>query len=308
MRIVGSLTQAQVQRAYLDLGYSLHNATLLSNFVEKLASQTRKDKAQPYIDGLRRQILTMYVNEKLELSDAAFALNDLGFTPEEADHYFAEAKLIQQAEDALQVEAGIGRLYVSSFIAEDDARKRLGIAGAPAKAIDRLIRKWNLQRELHRDTEHFHKMRDLTKAEVTEAYTDKLMSREDADTFLEFLGYPKAEAEIVLSLADYKSARATRTAMQTAIQAAYVAGVRPLVETSNMLDKLGLPTDRRDALLQEWTLLRETRTEKIPTATLRDLVKTSRLTRADAFVHLKRHRYTDEDANIMLDLWLNVGP
>jgi hypothetical protein len=161
--------------------------------------------------------------------------------------------------------------------------------------------------ELKQDTEHFHKVRDLTKSEVTEAYTDKLMSRPDAELFLEQLGYPKAESEIVLSLADYKAARTTRTAIQEAMKSAYVNGVQDLLTTSNMLDSLGLPTERRDALLTEWRLLRETRTEKIPLATLRDLLKTGRLSRDDTFAHLKRHRYTDDDANIMLDLWLNVG-
>jgi len=303
MRIVGSLTQAQVQRAYLDLGYNLKNATLLADFVEKLAKGAKKDAAQPYVDGLRRRILQYYVEEKLELSDASFALTDLGFTEQEATAYLTEASLIQQAEDAVQMEVGIGRIFVAGYITEDDARKRLGAIAAPAKAIDRLIRKWNLQRELRLDTEHFHKMRDLSKAEITEAYTDKLMTRGDAETFLGQLGYPQDEATIVLSLADYKAARTTRTATQEAIKAAYVNGVLDLVPASNKLDALGLPTERRDSLLTEWTLLRETRTEKIPLATLRDLVKSQRFSRDEAFVHLKRHRYTDADANVMLDLW-----
>lgn len=303
MRITGSLTKAQVQRAYLDLGYDLVNATRLTEFVEALATQTRKDKAQPFIDNLRRRILDFYVSEKLELSDASFALTDLGFTKEEADHYLAEAALVQKAEDALQVENGIGRIFVSGYITEDDARKRLGAAGAPGKAVDRLIRKWNLQRELHGDTEHFHKARDLTKSEITEAYSDRLMSRVDASTFLKSLGYPQNEADIVLALADYKAARDSRAAMTEAVKALYVNGIRDLVTTSNALDSLGLPTDRRDGLLSQWTLLRETRTEKLPLATLRDLARAGKLNRSAAFSHLKRHRYTDDDANLMLDLW-----
>jgi hypothetical protein len=305
---VGSLTKAGVQRAYLNLGYSPPNALLLADFVEKFYAQTKKDKAQPIIDGLRKRILALYEQEKLDYSDAAFALSDLNFTKEEADLFLAETKLVQQAEDAQAREAGIGRIYVRGFITAEDTRSRLQRAKVPDAAIARLLAKWDLEKELHQDTEHFHKVRDLTKAEVTEAYKDQLMTGKDAAALYESLGYPTNESQMLISLADYQRERQTRKALQDAVKALYVSGLRDAVTTSNALDALALPALQRDALLAEWRLLRETRTERLPIATLRDMMKGKYLDRPAAFDHLKRHRYTDDDANLLLDFWTGVKP
>jgi hypothetical protein len=308
MYSVGSLDKAGVQRAYLNLGYSLPNATLLADFVERLYTVAKKDKAQPLIDGLRRRVLQLFVEDKLDLSDASFALTDLNFTAAEADYYLREARMVQHAEDAKEIEAGIGKLYQKRYITEVDARTRLQKGGVPAAAIERLMRKWNLQIEYAQDTEHFHKTRELSKSEVTTAYKDGLMTNTDALALFEKLGYPLAESQMLLHVADYQKEGASRKAMQDAIKALYVSGIRDAQATSNALDGLFLPAVQRDALLAEWLLLRETRTEKLPIATLRDMLKARYLTRDQAFEHLKRHRYTDNDASLLIDFWSGIKP
>jgi hypothetical protein len=303
MYSVGSLTKAGVERAYLNLGYNPTNARALADFVERYYAQAKKDKAQPIIDGLRRQILRLYQQGKLELSDASFALTDLNFTADEAAYFLKETDLIQQAETATLLESGIGRLYAKGYTDEPGARDRLKKAGVPAMAIEQLIAKWNLQLELNQDNEHFHKARDLTLSQVIEAYVDGQMTRDVAEGYVELLGYPANAAAILLAEADYRQMKATRTATQDALKALYVNGIRDALTTSNDLDTLGLPSQRRDALIAEWTLLRETRTEKIPIATLRDMYKKKILSQDDVFAHLKRHRYTDDDAKLMLQFW-----
>jgi hypothetical protein len=56
--------------------------------------------------------------------------------------------------------------------------------------------------------------------------------------------------------------------------------------------------------ISEWSLARETRTERISIATLRDMVRKSGfMDDTTALAHLKRHRFTDGDATLLLQFW-----
>jgi hypothetical protein len=303
MYSVGALTHAGVQRAYLDLGYSPANALRLADFVQKLYATGQKDRSRPLLDGIAKRILDLYVAEKLPYSDAAFAFADLGFTQEEADHYLAEAKMIQAGEEAQALEAGIGRLYSNSYIDEADARKRLTDAGVPDAAIDSLIRKWDLEIQYLTDKRLSHPTRDLSKAEVLDAFKAGMILEEDARTWLSHLGYPPDEADTLIGLAKFQQARDVRKLQIEAYKALYVNGTRSPLDVSNALDAMGLLVQQRDAYLTEWELLREQRTEKLPIATLRDMFKAGILDQSTVTPQLQRHRLTDSDIALLLELW-----
>jgi hypothetical protein len=307
MHKVGALTHAGVERAYLDLGYSPANALRLADYVQKLNSQEAKDRSLPIINGLKTRILNLYIAEKLDLSDAAFALKDLGFTTEEQDFYLAEAKVIQKSEEAVELESGIGKLYVANFIDEAEARTRLEKTGLPATGIASLFRKWKLQIEYKELSAEHVKARELTKAEIIDAYKAHLATRDDAAFLLSSIRYTDVEIELELGLADFQVQKQTRTTQIDAIKALYVNGVRDELTTSTSLDALILPTVQRDAYLAEWRLQKEQRTEKIPLATVRDMVRAKFLPRGEAEDQLRRHRLSELDIGILLDFWLGVS-
>lgn len=301
---VGLLSKAQVERAYLDLGNPPEHARLLAEFVVRLNATTSKNQAQTLTTNLQRHVVQLFIQDKLSKDEVTDTLTDLQFTPEEIDVFVQEANLVRAAEFQSAVEGGIGKLYMAGIIQETEAIQRLRDSDLPEDAIATLLAKWNLAIEYQGGTEHIHKHRELTKGEVLQALIDNIIDEPTAESMLEDLGYDKNGADAEIGLALYKAAIATQRVQIDAIKASFVNGVIEQLEASNRLDALSIPFERRDAYLAEWSLARETRTERIPIATLRDMLKGEYLTDQDTFFHLKRHRFTDDDANLLIRFWL----
>ena len=301
---VGLLSKAQVERAYLDLGNTPAHARLLAEFVVRLNATTTKNQAQSLVTGLQRHVIQLFIQDKLSEDEATSTLAELQFTPEETDVFLQEAKLVRAAEFQAAVEGGIGKLYIAGMIPETDAIQRLRDADLPDDAIHTLMAKWNLAIEYRGGTEHIHRHRELTKSEVLQALADNIIDEKVAESMLEDLGYDKDGADAEIGLALYRASAATKRIQIDAIKASYINGVIEQLEASNRLDALSVSFERRDAYLAEWSLARETRTERIPLATLRDMVKGSYLTEEEGFAHLKRHRLNNEDATLLLKFWL----
>lgn len=308
MAQIGQLTPAEVERAYLDLGYNLPNAKRLADFTSALAAKTRKDEASVLVDGLRRQILRLYTANKLSADAAKQSLADIGFSAEEIDVYLAESDVIQQSEFAAAMEAGIGKLYVAGQISADDATARLTQAGVPDAGQALLMSKWNLEIEYRGGTAHIHQHKELTKGEVLAAFVDGLIDQPTAEGMLEDLGYEQTGADAEIALAQYRAARAVKTSQIDAVKASYVNGTIEALDASNRLDALFVPADQRDAYLETWGLQRETRTERIPLATLRDMAKGGWITKDVLLSHLRRHRFTEDDAALLVNFWMAQNP
>lgn len=308
MASVGQLTHAEVERAYLDLGYNQKNARRLADFTAALAKSARKSEASQLIDGLRRQIIRLYTVEKLSADDASRQLEEIGFSKEEIAVWLAEADIVQQSEFAAAVESGIGKLYVAAQIDATEAAKRLTEAGVPDTAQVRLFARWNLEIEYRGGSAHIHAHKELTKGEVLAAMVDGLIDEKTAETMLVNLGYEQVGADAEIGLALYKSARAVKQAQIEAIKSSFVNGTIEALDASNRLDQLYVPTEQRDAYLDTWTLQRETRTERIPLATLRDMAKGGYIDGEELLAHLKRHRFTDADASLIIRFWTAQPP
>lgn len=303
MASIGLLNHAQVERAYLDLGYDQHNARRLADFVDSLSKKSAKDQATKIVDNLKSHTVQLYIQGKLSLDAVNSTLADMGFTEAETTALTTEAELIRASQLSAIVEAGIGKLYMAGIIDDVSATQQMQAAGIPVDAMSLLFRKWDLAIQYRGGTEHIHKHRELTKGEVLASYADGLMDQATAQGMLTDMGYDDSGAAAELALADFKAARQSRTTIIDAIKAKFINGVAEALDTSNSLDALGMPSDQRDAYMSEWTLQRETRTERIPLATLRDMFKTDFLSEEDLLTHLRRHRYTDSDAALIISFW-----
>ena len=304
---VGLLTKSQVERAYLDLGNTPEHARLLAEFVVRLNTATTKNQAQSLVTGIQRRVIELYVADKLSLDQVKETLADLEFTDAEISVFVAEADLVHESQRIALVEAGIGKLYSTGRIDAKDATKRMMDAGVPVNAMSTLFEKWDLAIEYRDLPDHVHRHRELTKSEIVTALVDSLIDQPTAETMLEGLGYDKASADTEIHLALYKSDIAARRTIIDAIRASFVNGTIEQLDASNRLDALYVPADQRDAYLSEWSLARETRTERIPIATLRDMFKGEYVTEVEVLAHLRRHRFTDEDAALLVKFW-NAQP
>jgi hypothetical protein len=302
---MGLLSHAEVERAYLDLGYSQRNARRLADFVDALNKKARKDEAAILVDNLKKQTLRLYVAGKLDESEVEQTLTDLNFTEAERAVFKAEALLIARADRITRIEGRVGKLYVAGMISADEAEKRLEAHDVPIDARRMLFGEWDLDIEYRGGTAEIHKQRDLTKAEIVEAFKDGLVDEPTTLAMLEHAGYDEHESNALIGLALFQVAKATKKTQIEAIKAIFVNGLGTELDVSNRLDMLKIPADQRDAFIAEWSLARETRTERIPIATLRDMVKGGYLSEDEAFEHLKRHRFTNTDADLLLKFWGN---
>lgn len=300
---VGLLDFAGVERAYLNLGYSHSDALKLAEFTQKLNSKVKKDEAAALIDGVRKQALRLWVQGKLGDTEVAKTLVDIGFTDAEIETFQAEALLVARADRITAIESRIGKLYIAGIIDAIEATKRLESHDIPQAAITMLLATWDLDIEYRGGTEHILKHRELTKGEIVEGLIDGMIDQSTATSMIVALGYDQIGAEAEVALALFKQAKATKKTKVDAIKASYINGVIEQLDASNRLDALLIPGDQRDSYLSEWTLTRETRTERIPIATIRDMLIGEYLTEPDAFVHLKRHRFTDADVDLLIKFW-----
>jgi hypothetical protein len=301
---IGLLSHANVERAYLDLGYNQKHARQLADFTDANNKKARKDAAGSLVDNIRREVLRLYVSGKLSEDEVKSTLSDLLFTDAEIAVFIHESNLVREAQYATVLEAGIGKLYVDGIITDKDAIKRMTDANIPVDAQSILFAKWDLEIEFKGGSASIHKHRELTAAEVEQALADGLISSDDAKQHFIDMGFDDASATGKVALTLYKTARATKNAQIAAVRASYVNGTIEQLDASNRLDALLIPSGQRDGFLTTWGLERETRTERIPLATLRDMAKGGYITEEVLMVHLKRHRYTDEDAQLIVKFWM----
>ena len=305
---LGLLNHAGVERAYLDNGYSQKNARRLADFVDSLNHKAKKDEAAQLVDNLRREVVRLYVSGKLSEDAIKDTLKDLLFTDAEIEVFVREAELVRESQFATALESGIGKLYMNGIITDKEAIKRMEAAHVPRDAQSLLFQKWDLEIEFRGGTEHLHKHRELTASEVEQALADGLISADDAKQHFLDMGFDDDSATGKVSLTLFKASRATKNAQVAAIRASYVNGTIEALEASNRLDALLVPSQQRDAYLNTWTLERETRTERIPLATLRDMAQGDWITQEELIMHLKRHRFTDDDASLIARYWMAQKP
>ena len=305
---VGLLSKAQVERAYLDLGNTPDHARLLAEFVVRLNATATKDQSATLTTNLQKHVISLFIQDKLSQDQIKTTLTDLGFNDAEITVFVEEAKLIRAAEYSAAVETGVGRLYQTGRITDKDSIQRLRDAGLPDDAIHTLMSKWELAIEYRELPAHVATHRELTASEILESLVDGIIDEPTTEAMLESVGYDKNSADTRIGLAKYKATRATRRVQTDAIKAAYTNGVIEQLEASNRLDALYISAEQRDAYLTEWSLSRETRTERIPIATLRDMLKGNYLDEPTTIQHLKRHRFTDEDALLLVKFWQMQPP
>jgi len=121
------------------------------------------------------------------------------------------------------------------------AYKDIGYDQAHAEKMAEFTRRANLGAE-----------RDLSKAEVLTGYRERIITREQAETFLRNLHYDEAETGYLLDFQDWKLEQEIQQDLLAAIQARYQGRLIDRSEAQRQLDQLGLPSAQVTALLARW--------------------------------------------------------
>lgn len=148
--------------------------------------------------------------------------------------------------------------------------------------------------------------KQLSAAKVIDAYEARVIARDKAVADLGLAGYDPAVAGELLDLADAQAVAKLRAAAVTKIRAIYVAHRMTRAEASADLDKLLVPADQRDHMLDLWDLEQQANIRTLSEAELRLIAKatgpdgTTPLVPAGWYVgRLVAMGYTHADASLL---------
>ena len=234
---------------------------------------------------------------------------DLGYNEEKAAWLTEFTKQYANPDDASQLD-DMTDLAVSTFrtayrrgvITRDDALDRIVDAGYTEDVADFYLSIDDAQMALNPTTDAGVPIRDLTVPIIREAYSEKLWTRERAQTELEALGYLVWEADLLLQLEDLAQQRELTGLQETVIKELYLANSIERSEASHQLDALDVLPERRDLLLQRWDLSRDTKDRRLTLAQLQSGFREGLMSDTELLDELVAMGYNDKDAKFLVDI------
>lgn len=252
MHKLGILTGPQVTRAYMDLGYSFANAKRLRAFTESLNNVEAKNESETFRSPVRTRVITDFLAGTISQETAERVLAGVGYDATDTAQWWPAALELREANQRAAIRDDVGRLFVDGFWTAEQALARLSDAGFDDDTRSHLIEDWELDRELKMSRDLLKEQRDLSKAEILEAYRDGISDRSSTVAFLVSAGYDDREAGTLVALQDARTERELRRLDVDAIHTQYTRGLVDRATASGQLDALGLPVRSRQAYLSRW--------------------------------------------------------
>lgn len=150
--------------------------------------------------------------------------------------------------------------------------------------------------------EQLDEERQLTKAEVIALYKARAIPREETVELLDGLGYDEEQSALVIRLADYQRDNAFRTAAVAVVRGRYVAREIDEREVTERLDRIGVPAEERERLLDLWAFQREESPRRLTEAQARAAWRAGVLDEQGYRQQLERMGYPADEVGILLEL------
>lgn len=302
MHKLGIITDAQVESAYKELGYSDERAHNLMLFTIAVNKQESDDALEPFRSGLRSKMISMYQSRTLPEADLREGLDDLGYSAEQVGAYIAEATFIRAADEAEDWRKAIQSNYVKGFWTREQAITKMLDLGFSNEEVIEHVTVWDVQRELRDATEEERAQKDLTKTEVISAYRDGIMDEAEARAGLQALGYDDAEETMLIALADQANAKAQRSEVEASVRALYVAGRIGEGEARSKLGAAGVTSLRVETLMGKWADEILARTPSLSVAQIQAALRKDLIDSDDAGRRLEALGYDEEDRRIIIGI------
>jgi len=186
MYSLGVLNEAEVKKAYQELGYNEENAERMSEFTIR---QTRQTLARFTPNDVSKAFVSRYISE----GEASSILREMNVKDDDARAVLRAAIRKREWDFKSDQIAGISNLYKKKELNESEARSRLSALRLPTEEIDVLIQKWTLK-----ETEEV--VPTWTTAQTVSFLKKGLISRERAVEELRLIGYNAERIEIYLAV------------------------------------------------------------------------------------------------------------
>jgi hypothetical protein len=143
-------------------------------------------------DLARTTIMQMYSDGLIDDSQVISTLTGMGYSQSDAK-YLLSIQQLKRTEQAINSAiAKIHSLYIGYKINSTDAVNALNKLRIPDSQVSNLVNLWTVEREQN--------TRDLTQAQIVDAWFDNIISQNEAETKLNQIGYTVHDAWIILCI------------------------------------------------------------------------------------------------------------
>ena len=186
---IDAISEDELFDSYMDLGYNADNATRLVKFTNQL-----KAKRKQISGGTERptSVLKYYKNWLIGDTEARQRLKNSGLSDNAANEALQIAANQRKNDSQLACIKGIKAQYKRFIIDDVEARRDLTAIGVAIENITPLVAQWNCERA--------NKPKELTAAQVCNAYKNLLIDKQEYYRRLKAIGYQEDEAGILLEI------------------------------------------------------------------------------------------------------------
>ena len=188
----------------------------------------------------------------------------------------------------------VRRLYREGVYTRDQALTRLAHNGFSPDDAEALL--------AAEDGGAEQSTKELTKSEILSLLTDRAIDETTARDMLGVAGFGPGEIEWLVIIADLRRSRKYADAVIARVRAGFVGYRLDASEASSILDRLRVPVDQREELLDLWALERLATTRGLTAVQVKTALKKDLIDQEGALTRLRQQGYGDEDAEIFLRL------
>lgn len=145
-------------------------------------------------------------------------------------------------------------------------------------------------------------MKGLSRAAIVSAYSDKIIKRDEAESYLSDIGLSKEVLEFYLTMAEFEITSKDQKEAIDRIKVAYVSGGIEHNDIVNELGKLALPSGRQETLIKDWDNIIAKKDKAPAKADLMAFLKAKVIKKEGFIDEMSRAGYSLKHINWYLDL------
>jgi len=252
---------------------------------------------------VKTKALAMYQSRRISAAQLRSTLLQLKYPEEIVSRFIADIDFVRESDRRDDVAAAVKGSYVKALRSKDDTVAILKKTGYTDEGIAEVMESWDILREATELQPHQEVTRDLTKAEILQAFSDDIYDEEQTRRAVAALGYDDAETNAIVQRIVLQKARKVLADEVAVIHEEVLQGRTTFDDASIALDKLGVPATTKRLYLIRWGQEREKRIPDFPVALLEKLAGKQLLTTETAKYYMTNQGYTEDQQQLLLELW-----
>ena len=296
MFAAGVLSEDDVKRSYLDLGYDDNKASKMTAFT--VAYTTGKEKELSKSD-----LLGAFTNNLISREDCQKELEQLGYSSESADILIKKAQFSKfKAKKELSL-SNLRKLYFAGVYDDTDLINHLAVLRIGTEEINDLMELWAMEKSSAKELKEGVAEKDLSKSDILGAYKDAITDSTECRKSLMAMGYDENEAAILIKRIDVAKDKKVKELTISHIKKSFVLGLFDTDETDNALKEAGQSFQSRKDLISLWELELHTKVSKLAEPMLMKLLQNKIISKEDWIYEMLKIDYSQQHIDWLYELY-----